>query len=197
MAVAWFFAVLLPILLCLRVSGAHLNPAVTLGLAVSGRMPRSEAPSYVAAQFAGAFFGSAVVLFSLGDFAHLGATTPSVGNLATVFAGELLFSGALIASVFALADRPEGGVGWRILLPPATVGVSTYVIGPITGSSLNPARTVAPAVLSGTYTDLGVYLLAVPLAAILVALMWRNDVTNLPSNGRRVAADPKGVGPAD
>lgn len=172
LAVAWFFAVFVPIVLFVRVSGAHLNPAVTLGLAASGRIVWREAPEYVLGQIAGAFLGSATVAVSIGTGAHLGSTLPSTSLLAT-FLGEALFTAALIAAVFLLADRGDGKLRWRLTLPPLVVGISTYVIGPWTGSSLNPARTIAPAVLSGSFTDLWVYLIAVPLGALVVAVAWR------------------------
>lgn len=173
MAIAWFFAVLVPIVLFIHVSGAHLNPAVTLSLAVSGRIAWREVPAYLLGQIAGAFLGSAFVLGVWGDVAHLGATVPAQGNLVRAIPAELAFTAALVAAVFVLADLGEGRGCWRVLLPPAVVAVSTYVIGPWTGSSLNPARTIAPAILSGTYTDLWVYLTAVPLGALLVAVAWR------------------------
>jgi glycerol uptake facilitator-like aquaporin len=172
LAVAWFFAVLVPILVCIRLSGAHLNPIVTLSLALSGRTAWGEVPAYLAGQFAGAFLGSALVLAAMGDSAHLGATIPADGDVVRAFAGELVFTAALVLAVFFLADRGEGLHRWRLLLPPAVVALSTYVIGPWSGSSLNPARTIAPAVLSATYSDLWVYLTAVPLGACLVALLW-------------------------
>jgi aquaporin NIP len=172
LAIAWFLAVLLPIVLFVRLSGAHLNPAVTLGLAVSGRIAWRETPEYVLGQFAGAFLGSAAVALFIGTGAHLGSTLPSTGLLAT-FLAEALFTAALIAAVFVLADRGEGRGRWRLALPPLVVGISTYLIGPWTGSSLNPARTIAPAVLSGSFTDLWVYLVAVPFGALVIALTWR------------------------
>jgi aquaporin NIP len=173
MAVAWFFAVLIPILFFIHVSGAHLNPAVTLALAVSGRIAWAEVPSYVLGQFAGALGASAVLLASLGDRAHLGSTVPTGGVILLAAALEFFFTALLVSAVFLLSDQGEGRHRWRLLLPPAVVGVSTYLIGPLTGSSLNPARTLAPAILSATYTDLWVYLTAVPLAALLIAALWR------------------------
>ena len=183
MAVAWFAAVLLPILLFIGVSGAHLNPAVTLALACSGRTAWRAVPRYWAAQFVGAFVASGVILVTLGGGSHLGATSPTSGPLALDFAGEAGFTAALVAAVFALSDRGEGRYRWRILLPPLAVGISTYVIGPLTGSSLNPARTLAPAVLSGTYADLGLYLTVIPLAAVGVAAIWRPRSVDLSDRG--------------
>ena len=173
MAVAWFLAVLIPIALFIGISGAHLNPAVTLALASSGRMAWREAVPYWASQLLGAFLASVVVLLWLGDGSHLGATLPAGGNATLAFLSEAAFTALLVGAVFLLADRGMGRGRWRTLLPPAAVGLSTYVIGPWTGSSLNPARSVAPAVLSGTYAYLWVYLIAVPLAALIMAAIWR------------------------
>jgi aquaporin NIP len=173
LTIGWFFAVLIPIGLFIGVSGAHLNPMVTLALAVSGRIAWREVPVYVLGQVAGAFLGSACVLVAFGDVAHLGATVPAQGNVLRAFPAELVFTAALVAAVFTLSDRGEGRFRWRIALPPTVVAFATYIIGPWTGSSLNPARTIAPAILSGTYTDLWVYLTAVPLGALLVAALWR------------------------
>lgn len=172
MAIAWFLAVLVPVALFIHISGAHLNPAATLALAASGRIAWKEAVPYWASQFTGAFVASFVVLLTLGGGGHLGATLPANGNIVWTFAAEAAFTALLVGAVFILADRGEGRGRWRIVLPPAAVGVSTYVIGPLTGSSLNPARSLAPAVLSGTYVDLWVYLIAVPLAALILAIVW-------------------------
>ena len=162
-----------PIVLLIGESGAHLNPVVTLALAASGRIAWRELPAYVLGQFAGAFGASGLVLATLGDHAHLGSTFPAPGVGGWTFPAEFVFTAALIGSVFVLADRGEGWHRWRLALPPAVVALSTYVIGPWTGSSLNPARTIAPAVLSGTYSDLWIYLTAVPLGALAVAAFWR------------------------
>lgn len=191
MGLAWFAAVLVPILLFLRSSGAHLNPAVTLALAVSGRTPWRDATGYWTAQFGGAFLASFVVLGALGGGSHLGATLPASGDVLRALVAEAAFTALLVAAVFVLADGGGPGARWKLLLPPGVVGVSTYVIGPWTGSSLNPARTIAPAVLSGTYTDLWVYLVSVPLAALAVAAAWGSKAVE--RGGSRDAARSRDV----
>jgi aquaporin NIP len=183
MGIAWFLAVLIPIVLFINVSGAHLNPAVTLSLAFSGRVAWREAPEYVASQLVGALLASLTVLVVLGGGSHLGATVPAGGNTLRAFIAEAFFTALLVAAVFVLADWGEGRTRWRILLPPGVVGISTYVIGPWTGSSLNPARTLAPAVLSGTFTDLWVYLIAVPAAAVAVAALWKPRNVDIADRG--------------
>ncbi len=191
MAVAWFLAVLIPVVLFVEVSGAHLNPAVTLALALSGRVAWETTPGYWVAQFCGAVVGSLTVLGTLGSGSHLGATVPVPGKLFLAFVAEAAFTALLVAAVFTLADRGEGRARWRLGLPPAAVGLSTYLIGPLTGSSLNPARTLAPALLSRTYTDLWLYLTAVPLAAVVVAAAWRPRSVDVEDRGPgRRAASP-------
>jgi len=182
LAVAWFGAVFVPIVLFVSVSGAHLNPAVTLALAVSGRIGWGEVPEYVLGQFSGAFVGSAFIGVTCGTAAHLGATLLTT-SVPEGFLAEASFTALLVTAVFALADHGEGRFRWRLLLPPVAVGISTFFIGPLTGSSLNPARTLAPAVLSGSYAGLWVYLLAVPVAAVLVALVWRPRSVDLSDRG--------------
>ena len=184
LALAWGVAVLVPVLLFVRVSGSHLNPAVTLALAASGRIAWTETPLYVGSQCLGAFLGSGVVLATLGGGAHLGANVPNAGGVARTFAGELGFTALLAASVFYLADRGEGRLRWRLTLPPAAVGLATYLLVPWAGScSLNPARTIAPAVLSGTYLDVWAYLAAAPLGVLLVAALWRPRSVDLADRG--------------
>jgi len=173
LATIWFLAVLIPIALFIELSGAHLNPMVTLALAVSRRIAWREVPDYLVGQFAGAFLASGTVLLTLGNYAHLGSTVPAPAEVPQAFLLEFTFTAMLVASVFFLADRGVGRRRWRILLPPAVVGISTYLIGPLSGSSLNPARTLAPAILSATYTDLWVYLTAVPLGALVIASTWK------------------------
>ncbi len=183
LAVAWFLAVLVPIVLFVQISGAHLNPAVTLALLASGRIDAREGPAYVAAQFGGAGLGSLAVLLALGGGDHLGATVPTGGDALRAFVLEMAFTALLVSAVFVLADRGAGRLRWRWTLPPAVIGLSTYWIGPWTGSSLNPARTLAPALLSGTYSDLWVYLTAVPLAALAVAAAWKPRSVDLQDRG--------------
>ena len=105
MALAWMVAVLVPILLFVQVSGAHLNPAVTIALAASGRIGWRETPLYLTGQVAGAFLGSGVVLATLGAGAHLGSNLPAAGDLGRSFVGEFGFTALLPGTTAARAAR--------------------------------------------------------------------------------------------
>jgi aquaporin NIP len=173
LAIASFVGVSIPVFLFASISGADLNPVVTLGLTLDGRRSGREAVGYGAAQLGGAFLASALVGLAFGSFAHLGAAVPSGVGVALTFAAEFAFTFALVSTILVLARIGNGRWRWRLLWPGTVVGIATYVIGPWTGSSLNPARSIAPAVLSGTYTDLWVYLLATPAAAIVAFAVGR------------------------
>ena len=173
LAVAWGVAVALPIQLWAGVSGAHLNPAVSGSLAVFGRFPPKELPVYWAAQIVGAFGGSLAVLATLGGGADLGATIPRSGAWSAVVPFELPFTLALVLAVLYLATRGRTPTRTELLLPAVVVAVSTELIGPWTGSSLNPARSLAPAVLSGVFTGWEWYLVAAIAAALLGPLIAR------------------------
>ncbi len=173
LAVAAFVAISLPVVLFISTSGAHINPAVTLALWAAGRFPGSRVLPYMAAQTLGALAGSAAVLWALGGALHLGATVPTDGDWAVAMAGEFGFAVLLVLSVLLLARFGPGPAKLGLLAPGAVVGLAAYVIGPSSGCSLNPARSIAPALLSGTFTDLWVYLLAVPAGALLAATVAR------------------------
>ncbi|HEV2317913.1 MAG TPA: MIP/aquaporin family protein [Thermoplasmata archaeon] len=175
LALAWFAAVAIPVLAFAAVSGAHLNPVVTLGLMVDRRFPSREIAPYAGAQFAGAFTGTLLVRAALGTGAHLGSTLSRAPSLVDTFLLEFAFTAALVLSVLVIVRLGPAASRWWLLVPPAVVGISTFVIGPWTGSSLNPARSIAPAVISQSFDGLWVYLLATPLAALAVALSVRRS----------------------
>ncbi|MCI4324715.1 MAG: aquaporin family protein [Thermoplasmata archaeon] len=197
LAVAWFLAVSVPVALFAGISGAHLNPVVTLALVADRRVPVGELPPHVVAQVVGAFLGSATVALALGTGSHLGATVPSTSVVEWIFLDEFGFTFVLVASVLLLVRAGPGRWRWRLTWPGLVVAVSTYLIGPITGSSLNPARSLAPAVLSSTYTDLWVYFVAALFAALLaVAVVGLLDGpprmpsrSRVPEDNRPPAAD--------
>jgi aquaporin NIP len=141
-----------------HLSGAHINPAVTLAFTLSRHFPRAEAAAYVAAQSAGAVVAALTLLAIWPDQpAQLGATVPSVG-VGSAFVYELLLTAFLMFVIVAVAtDTRAVGAAAAIAIG-GTVGLDAIFGGPVTGASMNPARSLGPALASGTWTDFWVYL---------------------------------------
>jgi aquaporin NIP len=149
-----------------HVSGAHLNPAVTLAFALTRRFPWPRIALYWAAQVSGALLGALFLRASLGDEANLGATLPS-GSEAQSFAWEVVLTGMLMFVIMAVAtDTRAVGEAAAIAIG-GTIAIGALVGGPISGASMNPARSLGPAVVSGTFDALWLYLVA-PLAGAVI-----------------------------
>jgi MIP family channel proteins len=162
-----------------HISGAHLNPAVTFGLAVNRCFPWAYAPGYVLAQFAGATAAAAATWGLYGDqarsIAHLGATAPAAG----VYVGRVLAAEAVVTFVLVLvvvAAATDSRVPRRIaaMAIGAALAVAIVISGPVSGADVNPARAIGPMILADQFSDWWAYL-AAPLAggAIAVALYDR------------------------
>ena len=149
-----------------HISGAHFNPAVTLGFVLTRHFPPARAVGYWAAQIVGAVAAAAVLRGSLGNVAHLGATFPS-GSDAQSFLWELVVTAFLMFVIMAVATDTRA-VGERAAIAiGGTIGLAAMFAGPVSGASLNPARSIGPALVSGDLHALWIYLLA-PLAGAAV-----------------------------
>jgi MIP family channel proteins len=156
-----------------HLSGAHLNPAVTLAFVLTRHLPRTEAAAYLLAQAAGAL-AAAGVLAAIwpGAPAHLGATLPTVG-VGSAFVYEVVLTAFLMFVIMAVAtDTRAVGAAAAIAIG-GTVGLDALFGGPITGASMNPARSLGPALVSGELHDLWLYLVAPPVGAALGALAYQ------------------------
>lgn len=148
------------------VSGAHLNPAVTLGFAVAGRFPWRDFPGYAAAQLGGAFTASGLLKILFPASATLGATLPA-GSVSQSFILEIVLTAILMLVILSVSTgAKEKGVTAGIAIG-AVIALEAMFAGPICGASMNPARSLAPAILSGNFQHLWLY----PLATILGALI--------------------------
>ena len=156
-----------------HLSGAHINPAVTVAFTLTRHFPPREAGAFVAAQLMGATAGALALLAIWPDQpAELGATVPTVGAGSAV-AYELLLTALLMFVIMAVAtDARAVGSGAAIAIG-GTIGLDALFGGPVTGASMNPARSLGPALASGEWADFWVYL-AGPLAgAALGALAYQ------------------------
>ena len=145
-----------------HVSGAHFNAAVTLAFALARHFPWPRVFAYWGAQFAGALAAVVLLRASLGNIAHLGATLPS-GSNAQSFVFELVMTAFLMFVILAVAtDTRAVGEAAAIAIG-GTIGLDAMFGGPISGASMNPIRSLAPALVSGDLHALWIYLTA-PLA---------------------------------
>ena len=149
-----------------HISGAHFNPAVTLGFVLTRHFPPARAVGYWAAQIVGAVAAATVLRGSLGNVAHVGATFPS-GSDAQSFLWELVVTAFLMFVIMAVATDTRA-IGERAAIAiGGTIGLAAMFAGPVSGASLNPARSIGPALVSGDLHALWIYLLA-PLAGAAV-----------------------------
>ncbi len=147
------------------VSGAHLNPAVTTAFAVGGRFGWREVPVYIAAQVAGAFAASGVLRFLFPSNEALGSTLPA-GSATQSFVLEVILTFFLMFVILSVSTgAKEKGITAGIAIG-SVIALEAMFAGPICGASMNPARSLAPAVVSGHLEDLWIYLAGPVLGAL-------------------------------
>lgn len=155
-----------------HIGGAHFNPAVTLGFVLARHFPLRRMLAYWLAQLAGALLAALSLRLLLGDVARLGATTPGGGEWRS-FGLEALLTFFLMFVIMAVATDTRAVGQAAALAIGATVGLEALFAGPISGASMNPARSLAPALISGVWTGQWVYLTAPFLGAATAALVYR------------------------
>jgi len=160
-----------------HVSGAHLNPAVTLGLAANRRFPWPYALAYIAAQFVGAIAAAAVTWGLYGNLARsragLGATYPPVGvSAGRVFAAELVITFILVLVVVSVATDNRVPRAVAALAIGAALATAVIIGGPVSGGAVNPARAIGPMILAGRFTDWWAYLVAPVVGGIVAVALY-------------------------
>jgi aquaporin NIP len=151
------------------VSGAHLNPAVTLGFWAARRFPASQIWRYVAAQISGALVASLILKLLFPGNTNLGATHPA-GSAVQSLVLEFILTFLLMFVILNVSTGAnEKGITAGIAIG-AVIALEALFAGPICGASMNPARSLAPALASGHLRDLWIYLLA-PAAGALAAVL--------------------------
>ncbi len=140
-------------------SGAHLNPAVTLGFARAGRFPWREVVPYVVAQLVGAVSASLLLRAGFQDHSTLGATLPKFG-VGRSFVVEMVITFLLMVVILCVAHGSKERGTSSALSIGSFVFLAALVAGPLTGASMNPARSLAPALVSGRLDGLWIYLVA-------------------------------------
>jgi MIP family channel proteins len=156
-----------------HLSGAHINPAVTIAFTLTRHFPSRDAAAYVAAQLAGASAGALLLAAAWsGEPGGLGTTVPSVGD-GHAFLYEVVLTAFLMFVIMAVAtDTRAVGAAAAIAIG-GTVGLDALVGGPVTGASMNPARSFGPALAAGEWGDLWIYVVAPVTGAVIGALAYQ------------------------
>lgn len=158
-----------------RLSGAHLNPAVTLAFWTSGHVSRSDLLGYFGSQFLGALLGVSVLRLAWGHVASSlqdGRTSPHPGVSPLAAVGiEALMAGVLILAIFAFTSSAKTA-RWTPLALWFVIALLVWRGAPYTDCSMNPARSLAPAVLSGDFSLLWIYFVGPPLGALAAAWLF-------------------------
>jgi MIP family channel proteins len=155
-----------------HISGAHFNPAVSFAFALTRHFSWTRVVGYWAAQVSGALIAAAILRGSLGDRAHVGATLPA-GSQAQAFLWETVLTFLLMFVIMSVAtDTRAVGEAAAIAIG-GTVGLDAMFGGPITGASMNPARSLGPALVSGDLHALWLYIAAPLLGAAVGGLAYQ------------------------
>jgi aquaporin NIP len=171
-----------------HLSGAHINPAVTVAFTVSRHFPARDAAAYIAAQLIGAIAGALVLLAVWPDQpGNLGATVPNIG-VGSAFVYELVLTAFLMFVIMAVAtDTRAVGAAAAIAIG-GTVGLDALFGGPVTGASMNPARSFGPALAAGEWTDFWIYIAGPIVGAALGAFAYQLVRGDHAEVGQEVAA---------
>lgn len=159
-AIIFGLTVMTMIILFNRISGAHINPAVTVGLALSKKVSRKKILPYIFAQISGALFASFIIWKIFPNNEYLGATLPAVGPV-ECFLIETALTLVLMIGVLRSPTR------YAAIIIGLIVAAEAFFVGKVTGASMNPARSLAPALVSGHTEFIWIYLTAPVLGAIM------------------------------
>ena len=157
-----------------HISGAHFNPAVTLAFVLARHFPVKRLFGYWTAQLLGSLLAAGCLRLLLGNVVHLGATLPAGGGGAwQSFALETLLTFFLMIVIMAMATDTRAVGQAAALAIGATVGLEALFAGPISGASMNPARSLGPALMSWTWSAQWIYILGPMLGAVAGAYVYR------------------------
>ncbi len=173
-ALAPFIALLIAVYAFRKISLAHFNPAVTIGYYITGHITKIQVAYYFAAEIIGALLGSLFILSFIGEKADLGANIPNYDfSIFLIFPVEVLASAMLMGVIFYVVYT-KGLKGFSGVAIGGIVGLDILFLAFISGASMNPARALAPALLSGELSNLWLYWTAPFVGTTIAAFLFRN-----------------------
>jgi aquaporin Z len=172
-AFAPFVGVAIGVYLFGKISMAHFNPAVSIGYLITRHLKIQLLVYYLSAEIIGAFLGSLLVKYVIGTEANLGANAPNYNFPLPVIFGVEVFASALLMAVILAVVYTKGLKGFSGIAIGGIVGLDIFFFSYISGASMNPTRSLAPALLSGSVGDLWLYWSATFVGTSIVALLLR------------------------
>lgn len=172
-AFAPFVGVAIGVYLFGKISMAHFNPAVTLGFLITGHIKKKQLAIYFAAELIGALLASSFVMLLIGTEANLGANAPDYSFPLPLIVGVEVLASALLMAVILLVVYTKGLRGLSGIAIGGIVGLDIFFFAFVSGASMNPARSLAPALLSGALGDLWLYWTATFAGTAIVAFFLR------------------------
>jgi len=159
-----------------KYSMAHFNPAVTIGFFLSGYTKSKTLPIYFSAQAIGAFLGTLFVKYVFGDFAELGLNFPNYSYSIPLFYGVEILATVFLMAVILIVVHIKGLSKFSGLAVGGIIALDVYFLGPISGASMNPIRSLSPAIVTGIPDDLWLYWSAPFIGAALIGLVYRKKI---------------------
>ncbi|KAL3507975.1 hypothetical protein ACH5RR_033357 [Cinchona calisaya] len=155
------------------ISGAHVNPAITIAYATVGPFPWSMVPFYLLAQLGGSVLATYAGKLVYGFKTDLLLTKPLHGRCTAAFSVEFIATSILVFLAAALTETPQSVQSLSGLVVGVSIGLGVLITGPISGGSLNPARSLGPAIVSGDFSFLWIYIAAPIIGAIFGGILYR------------------------
>lgn len=154
-----------------NISGTHINPSVTIALVIGKLTSSKDGSFYIFAQILGSILASVLLKFLFAENLTLGATIPT-GELLQSFILEIVLTFFLMLTILGVTSKKEFSNVAGLIIGIVVTGIILFA-GPISGGSFNPARSLAPAIVSGNLTALWIYLIAPTLGAIVAMFVWK------------------------
>jgi aquaporin Z len=172
-AIAPAIAVAIGVYLFGKISMAHFNPAVTFGFLITGHIKQYQLINYFIAEILGAILASLFVKYFIGFEANLGANTPNYNYPLSMIIGVEVLASALLMTVICIVVYTKGLRGFSGIVIGGIVGLDIFFLAFISGASMNPTRSLAPAIVSGYYFDLWLYLTAPFIGTSIIGFLLR------------------------
>ena len=161
-----------------KYSMAHFNPAVTIGYFISGYIKAKNLPVYFSAQAIGAFLGTFFIKHVIGDFANLGLNFPNYSYPVFLFYGVEIIATIMLMGVILTVVHIKGLKKFAGVAIGAIVALDVYFLGPISGASMNPIRSLSPAIVAGIPDDLWLYWSAPFIGTAIVGLIYHKKFSH-------------------